>query len=116
MTSLNSADQLTALRSVVFGAIDDWNAAHPHPLRSHHERGSINVNLEYANATGIASYSIIVVCALAGTAQLRFHGQDLVVIAEHARLTLERKIAAELKRRADNACEDEFDRNYGIAV
>jgi hypothetical protein len=116
MTSLHVADQLSALRNAVFGAIESWNTAHPHPLRSHREHGSVNVTQVYADATGIPSYSIVVVCALSGTAHLTFHGHDIAAIAEHARFTLEHRIAAELKRRADKAYEDEFDRRYGVAV
>jgi hypothetical protein len=116
MTSLKFADQLAALRSVVFGAIDSWNAAHPHPLRSRQEHGSVNVTQAYADATGIAGYTILVVCALSGMPQLTFHGQDPAAVAEHARLTLEQKIAAELQRRADRAHDGEFDRGCGIAV
>jgi hypothetical protein len=113
MMSLDVADQLAALRSVAFGAIDRWNVTHPHPLRSRQEHGSVNVTQVFTDATGIASYSITVVCALSGVAQLTFHGQDLAAIAEHARLTLESKIAAELHRRAD---KDDFDRRYDVAV
>jgi hypothetical protein len=116
MMTLTVADQLAALRSVVFEAVADWNAAHPHPLRSHQEHAAVHVTQVYADATGVPSYSITVVCALAGSAQLAFHGPDLATVTEHARLTLEHRIAAELQHRAEKQHEDEFDRRYCMAV
>jgi hypothetical protein len=116
MLTLTAVDQPTALRSLVFAAIDRWNAAHPHPLRSHQEHGSVNITQVYADAGGVPSYTITVVCALAGSGQLAFHGHDLEAVAEHARLTLEHRIETELDRRADKAREDEFDRRYSFAV
>jgi hypothetical protein len=112
MRSLDVTDQVAALRSVVFDAVDSWNVAHPHPLRSRQERGSVNVTTIFSDVTGAASYSITVVCALSGVPQLTFHGQDLAAIVEHARLALEDRIKAELARRAHKG---ELDRKFGIA-
>jgi hypothetical protein len=116
MTSLVFSEQLAALREVVFGAIDAWNGAHPHPLGSHRERGSVNVTHVFADATGAPSYSVVVCCPLSGSTQLTFHGHDLAMVVEHARLTLERRIGAELLRRAEKERDDEFDGRFGLAV
>lgn len=116
MMTLTAADQLTALRSVLFEAIADWNSRHPHRLRSRHEHGSVSVTQVYADAGDVPSYTVTVVCALAGTGQLAFHGQDLPAVVEHARLTLEHRIAVELQRRAEKAYDDEFVARFGIAV
>lgn len=116
MTSLTSADQLATLRQLVFEAVDAWNAAHPHPLGSHREHASVSVTQVYADASGAPSHIITVVCALAGSAQLTFHGHDLATVAEHACLTLEHRIEAELQRREQKLLESDFDRRYGIAV
>jgi hypothetical protein len=116
MIGVSETVQLAALRSVVFGAIDDWNAAHPHPLSSRHERGSINVSVTFVDARGSASYAIKVTCSLSGSAHLTFHGPDLAAVAEIARLTLEHRIAVELQQRAAKAADDEFTRRYRVAV
>jgi len=117
MMNLTVTDQLEALRSAVFGPIASWNAAHPHPLHSHRERATLNVTQIYADAAGIPSYSISVVCTLSGgSAQLAFHGPDLAAVAEHARLTLEARIAAELRHRADKRPADDFEGQYGVAI
>ncbi len=113
MTSLNDTDRLTALRCVVFGAVESWNAAHPHPRRSRQERASLNVTQIFGDTSGLATYSITLICTLAGAAPLTFHGQNLAGVAEHAQLTLERKIVAELERRAQ---KDEVDRNHKVAI
>ncbi len=109
MLTLTETAQLSALRDVVFGTIDDWNSIHPHPLRSHLEHGSVNVTHAFTDAGGTPSYTIAVVCTLAGSAPLAFHGHDLAAVAEHARLTLEHRIVAELEHRAERAREADFD-------
>jgi hypothetical protein len=114
MLTLNETAQLAALRDVVFGTIDDWNSIHPHPLRSHHEHGSVNVTYAYTDSGGMPSYTIAVVCTLAGSASLVFHGHDLATVAEHARLTLEHRIGAELEHRAERAREAAFDHADGF--
>ncbi len=116
MTSVAFADQLAALRGLVFDAIESWNAAHPSARGSQRERGSVNVTQMYTDATGVPAYSITVLCQLSGTSQLTFHGQDPAALAEQARLTVERKIMAELQRRADEAYEGELNRKFGIAL
>jgi hypothetical protein len=116
MTSTAFADQLAALRGVVFEAVEGWNAAHPQARGSQRERGSVNVTQMYSAATGAPSYSIAVFCSLSGASQLTFHGPDPAGVAEQARLTLERRIAAELQRRGDEVYEDELNRKFGIAV
>jgi hypothetical protein len=108
-------DQLAALRTVVFGATDSWNAAHPHPLRSRKEHAAINVTHVYADAAGKPSYAINVVCTLSGAPPLAFHGHNLMAVAEHARLALEHRIAAEVRRRLAKLQEDGFDGKYGVA-
>jgi hypothetical protein len=113
--SVNETSQLSALRNLVFGEIQRWNAGHPHPLRSHQEHGSVSVTEVYADSGGAPSYAITVVCALAGSAQLAFHGHDLAAVAEHARLTLEHRISAEVQHRAEKASDDAFDRGYAVA-
>ncbi len=116
MMSLTVNDQLSALRSVVFGAIDAWNATHPHPLRSRKERGAVNVTHAYTDASNDGTYLITVVCAPSGSAQLTFHGDNLADVAEHARLTLEQKIAMQSQRRAGKTYDHEFDSKYGVAI
>jgi hypothetical protein len=117
MTSTNGIDQVSALRKLVFGAIDGWNAEHPHPLSSHRERGSISVSVLVNDATGMPNYTIKVICGLAGADHQTFHGHDLDAVAEHARLTLERRIAAELRHRAENEhAAATIESRYGIAV
>lgn len=110
--SSDEVDQLDALRALLFGAIDQWNTAHPHPLRSHHEHGSLNITQGYSDANGAPSYSITIVCALAGSAPLAFHGHDLRAVTEHARLTLGHRIEAEAAQRAEKARDDAFERAY----
>jgi hypothetical protein len=100
MTNLIAADQIAALRGLVFGAVASWNAAHPHRLRSHHEHAAVNVALVYGDADGAPRYAVTVDCTLSGSAPLTFHGTDLATVAEQARLTLEHKIDVELHRRA----------------
>jgi len=114
--TLTVVDQLSALRSYLFAEIDRWNGEHPHPLRSHHERGSITVAQVYEAATGAPTFTITIVCTLAGPGQLVFHGHDLATVAEHARLALEHRVAAELQRRDEKAHDDAFERRFGIAV
>jgi hypothetical protein len=116
MTSVAFAVELAALRGVVFEAIESWNAAHPRVRGSQRERGSVNVTQMHTDASGAPSYSITVLCALTGTSQLTFHGPDRAALAEQARLTVERKIAAELHRRDDEAYEDGLNQKFGIAV
>jgi hypothetical protein len=103
------------LRSVVFEAVEGWNVAHPQARGSQRERGAVNVTQMFTAATGAPTYSIAVLCSLSGTSQLTFHGSDPGCVAEQARLTLERKIPAELQRRADEASENELNRKFGIA-
>src|SRR5664280_2203737 len=105
MTSVPFANELAALRGVIFEAVQSWNAAHPQARGSLRERASVNVAQTYTDATGAPSYSITVFCPLTGTSQLTFHGSDSAAVAEQARLTVEHKIAAELRRRADAAYE-----------
>jgi hypothetical protein len=116
MTSVAFAVELAALRGVVFGAIENWNAAHPLVRGSQRQRGSLNVTQLYTDASGAPSYSITVLCSLTGTSQLTFHGHDQAALAEQARLTVERKIAAEVQRRAGEAYEDGLNEKFGIAV
>jgi hypothetical protein len=115
MTSVPFARELAALRSVIFEAVESWNAAHPQARGSLRERASINVAQTYTDATGVASYSITILCQLSGASQLTFHGSDPAAVAEQARLTVERRFAAELQRRADAAYEEELNRKFGIA-
>jgi hypothetical protein len=115
MTSVPFAHELAALRGVIFEAVDSWNAAHPPARGSLRERASINVAQTYTDASGAASCSITVLCPLTGMSQLTFHGSDPAAVAEQARLTVERKIAAELQRRADSAYEEELNRKFGVA-
>jgi hypothetical protein len=115
MTSVPFAHELAALRGVIFEAVESWNAAHPQARGSLRERASINVAQTYTDASGAPSCSITVLCPLTGTSQLTFHGSDPAAVAEQARLTVERKIAAELHRRADSAYEEELNRKFGIA-
>jgi hypothetical protein len=116
MTSVAFAVELAALRSVVFEAIENWNAAHPQIRGSQRERGSVNVIQMFTDASGAPSYSITVFCSLTGMSQLTFHGHDQAALAEQARLTIERKIAAELQRRADQAYAGGLNQKFGIAV
>ena len=116
MSSAAFAHQLAALRGVVFEAVERWNTAHPQALDSHREHGSVNVTQLYADATGCPTYSITINCPLSGMSRLTFHGRDPAAVAEQARLTVERKIAAQLKRREDEAYESELNRKFGIAV
>jgi predicted Zn-dependent protease len=116
MTHLTYVDQLAALRSVVFTAVQDWNAAHPHPLGSRREHAAVNVTQVFTDTGGEPSFTITVTCALAGSANLNFHGQDLPAVVEHARLTLEHRIAAEVERRAAKALEIGLDQKFGVAV
>jgi hypothetical protein len=116
MTILTFVDQLAALRSVVFDAVERWNAAHPHPLPSHREHASVQVTHVYNDATGGPTFTITVVCALSGSAQVNFHGHDLPALLEQARLTLERRIAAELDRRAAKARDNDIEAKFGVAV
>jgi hypothetical protein len=74
------------------------------------------MTVSYADASGAATYAVKVVCSLSGSPQLTFHGHDLGAVAEHARLTLEHRIDAELQLRATKLDDDEFDRRYGVAV
>jgi hypothetical protein len=116
MMTLTVADQLAALRGVVFGAVEQWNAQHPHPLRSHQEHAAVHVTQVYGDATSVPSYTVTVVCGLSGAPQLAFHGADLAAVIEHARLTLEHRIAVELAQRAEKLRDAEFDCKYGVAV
>jgi hypothetical protein len=116
MMTLTAADQLAALRSVLFETIADWNGRHPHRLRSHHEHGSVSVTQVYADAGDVPSYTVTVTCTLAGTGHLAFHGYDLPAVIEHARLTLEHRLAVELAQREEKARDDEFVARFGIAV
>lgn len=116
MTKLVFTDQLESLRHDMFGAIESWNAAHPDQRGARRERGSINVSQVYTDGTGEPSYAITVVCTLAGSMPFTFHGQGLAAVVEHARLTLERKIAAELNRRAERAHEADGYGEHDIAV
>jgi hypothetical protein len=115
MTSVPFARELAALRGVVFEAVDSWNAAHPKARGSLRERASINVAQNYSDASGAPSFSITVLCPLTGTSQLTFHGSNPAAVAEQARLTVERKIASELRCRADAAYDEELDRKFGVA-
>jgi hypothetical protein len=99
----------------MFGAIDSWNVAHPDQRGARRERGSINVSQVYTDRTGEPSYAITVVCTLAGSMPFAFHGQGLAAVVEQARLTLERKIAAELDRRAARARETDVCGDQDVA-
>lgn len=116
MTDSAAAYHISALRRVVFNAIEVWNGAHPHPLRSHREHGTIAIAQAYVDGSETPAYSITVVCALAGAEQHVFHGHELARVAEHARLTLESKIVAELQRRADRDRDRELVSRFGVAV
>jgi hypothetical protein len=115
MSSDHAAREIAQLRELVFGAVESWNAAHPHPLRSRHERGSVSVAHVYGTAGGPPSYAIRVECALSGTPQLSFRGTNLAAVAEQARLTLEHKLEVELRRRAGSGRYETHHR-HGIAV
>jgi hypothetical protein len=116
MLNLTVTDQFMGLRTAVFGALESWNAAHPHPLPARKEHAAINVTAAYTGAAGEPSYMITVVCTLLGSAPLAFHGPDLVAVAEQARLALERRIGAEVEGRAVKSREDARRRELGIAV
>jgi hypothetical protein len=116
MMNAMSTDQLAPLRSIVFGAIDAWNTNHPQALHSRRERGCVNVAQVYADASGAPTYTITIVCALAGPAPLTFHGHDLAATVEHACVTVERRIEHELRGRALKVSEYEAERKYGVAV
>jgi hypothetical protein len=116
MPNVTSTDPVFTLRGMVFEAVEAWNTAHPHPLGSRREHATVNVTQVYADTSGTPSYTITVACALSGSAQLTFHGHDLATVAEHACLTLEHRIPAELQRRAEKLLERAFDRSYGVAV
>jgi hypothetical protein len=116
MTSVAFVDQLAALRRLVFEAVADWNAAHPHARGSQRARGLVSVTQIFSDAAGKASYSITVVCPLSGSSQLTFHGHDPVTVVEQARLTVERKTSAERQRRENEAYQHELNRKFGIAV
>jgi aromatic ring-cleaving dioxygenase len=117
MTSLTVAAQIEALRNLVVGAVEDWNAEHPHRLRSHLERAAIYVTHVYADGSDHPTYAISVECSLVGPGALTFHGSDLATVAEHARLTVEHKLDVELRARAERdvgAHDDE--RRFALAV
>jgi hypothetical protein len=116
MSTLHPDEQIAALRRAVFEAIETWNAAHPHPMRSHREHGAVHVTQLYTDAGGSVSYAITVECALSGTPHLTFHGTDLAAVAEQALLTLEHKIDVELRRRAARADHADVCLQHGIAV
>jgi len=110
----NEAVQVAELRATVFKTVQDWNAAHPQRLRSHREHASIRITQTYTDDSDAPNFTIVVECQLAGTGPLTFHGSELSEVAEQARLTVERRLDAEIQLREDNAREvAELIRKYG---
>jgi hypothetical protein len=93
------------LRTTVFRAIQDWNTAHPQPLRSHREHAAIRITQTYTDVSDAPKYAVAIECQLAGRGPLTFHGPDLSEVAEQARLTVERQLAVEIQLREENARE-----------
>jgi hypothetical protein len=113
---VNENVQVTALRTLIAEAICEWNAAHPQRLPSHRERSALNITATFTDGKETPNYTNSIECKLAGRAALNFHGHDLAQVAEHARLTVERRLIAEIQLREANAREDaDFVRKYGQA-
>jgi hypothetical protein len=114
MLQADPAAQLAALKAVVFGAVDDWNQHHPQRIQSRKEFASINISDKHVG--NAVSYSITIECKLVSHGPMAFHGQNLANVAERARLTVERNIECELRRREQKARDDaDFTQRWGIA-
>ncbi len=115
MSDSNDASQVAELRTMIFETVQNWNAAHPQPLRSHRERAEISITRRYTDDCETPQYAIAIDCQLAGRAPMTFHGHDLGEIAEQARLTIERRLAVEIQLREENAREVvELIGKYGV--
>jgi hypothetical protein len=114
MSQADPAAQLAALKATVLGAVDDWNQRHPQRLQSRKEFASIDIRDKHVG--DVVTYSITIACKLVGHDPMAFHGPNLANVAERARLTVERNIESELRRREQKARDDaDFVQRWGIA-
>jgi hypothetical protein len=114
MSQADPAAQLAALKATVLGAVDDWNQRHPQRLQSRKEFASIDIRDKHVG--NIVTYSITIACKLVSHDPMAFHGPNLANVAERARLTVERNIESELRRREQKARDDaDFVQRWGIA-